>query len=263
MEKFPLRCHTCEKLLHSKNTHRDLGGALCSRCRAVFDLPNDSETVKEEQRQALRRPVEKLPEHFRLVDEPGVGLRLSWRHIGHAQLRSVMFCVLWFGGLAAGYTQGFPGGELTGTILLCTIIYLAIGALLTYVVLARFFNTTNLVVSSSELRTDHSPIPWPGIHPIPRREIKQVFCRQRSRTRRKNRVHFTYDVYIQCTDGTEQILVEGLIHANQAIFIEQLIERRLELVDTGVEGELALMAPPVEQLSMALPPNSASFDSRR
>ena len=83
----------------------------------------------------------------------------------------------------------------------------------------------------------NGPIPYPGNRTLDAGQISQLYCRERVR-RGKQSTYFTYDVNAAIEGQKEQKIVSGLDESEQALFIEQEIERFLKIPDTYVKGEV-------------------------
>ncbi len=101
-----------------------------------------------------------------------------------------------------------------------------------------FLNQTYIRISSSSLTIFHKSLPWPGGKVIEVGEIKQVFTKGKIH-RGKNGTSYTYDVFFQDQNSAEHKLVTGMDKPEQALYIEQEIEKTLGIRDTEVRGELS------------------------
>ena len=57
-------------------------------------------------------------------------------------------------------------------------------------------------------------------------------------SRNKNSVSYTYEVHMITSTNTHKVLLKKIDNAEQALYIEQEIERHLNIQDEAVRGEL-------------------------
>lgn len=105
-------------------------------------------------------------------------------------------------------------------------------------VLSWDYNVTTMFVNSTTIRADAAGIdvrhgPMPSLFGrgkrLAREQVKQLFA---------SNFGSMFMVKAQLVDGNELELVKPLISAEQALFVEQQLEKALGLVDYAVEGEL-------------------------
>lgn len=148
------------------------------------------------------------------------------------------FCVAWDSFLVFWYSMAINiqsnGVEIF--FILFPIVHVAVGAGLTYYVIASYVNTTIIRVSYERLMVKHGPVPWPGNKTIPCNSIAQLFCKEII-SRNKNGVSVTYTVSAILKNNTNIKLVSGLNLHEQALYIEQEIEKYLGIKDRPVKGE--------------------------
>lgn len=110
-------------------------------------------------------------------------------------------------------------------------------------VLSWDYNVTVMFVNSTTIRADASGVdvthgPMPSLFGRPRRlareRIKQLYA-----------ANFggLFQVKAQLVEGMEVDLVKPLVSAEQALFVEQQLEKALGLVDYAVDGELGGATP--------------------
>ena len=92
------------------------------------------------------------------------------------------------------------------------------------------------------LSVRHGPLPWRGNLDLPTDGIEQLFCQNKLRTNRDSDGHTTtsrqYEVHA-VIHGQKQKLLGGLHEADQALFVEQRLERFLGIEDRSVSGEMS------------------------
>jgi hypothetical protein len=175
------------------------------------------------------------------------GLRLTWRWYSMAAWGLAFFCVFWDGFLVFWYagatagidvSQGFEG--LRGPqlmMLLFPLLHVGVGLGITYFTACKFLNRTVVDVSPREIRVTIGPLPWPGNRSVAPLQVAQVYREEIVRNT-KNGQTVTYSVSAALKDGKKLKLLSGLDTADQALFLEQEIERHLGIRDQPVAGEM-------------------------
>jgi hypothetical protein len=167
--------------------------------------------------------------------EPRVILERHWRN--PALYPYLVFWVL-FDGLLLAYYAGLlnedPWGKETGFgALVFPLIQVGSVLFLTYATLCHLVNRTRIAVESGVLSVRHGPLPWPGNRTMAVAELSQLFCEEHV-TRKGPR---TYSVNALLKAGGKVTLLRGLKQPDQALYIEQLLETRLGIVDVPVPEE--------------------------
>ncbi|MCP4542601.1 MAG: hypothetical protein GY832_36225 [Chloroflexi bacterium] len=164
------------------------------------------------------------------------GLEIVRRWFSIQTVFLTFFVVFWDGFLVFWYTQAINTSNIM--MLVFPLLHVAIGVGLTYYVLASYVNRTYIRVNHSFLSIQHAPLPFPGNRTVDASDIKQVYSKENiSRSRRSNSV--TYEVHALTRNGRNLKLLSRLPNSEQALFIEQEIERFLRIQDVPVRGEIA------------------------
>ena len=113
-----------------------------------------------------------------------------------------------------------------------------------YNVTTMFVNTTTIQGDAAGVKVMHGPLPslFGQNQALARATVKQLFTAK---------FGAMFAVKAQLTDGKEVYLVRPLISAEQALFVEQQLEKALGLVDFAVEGELGSDALTLEGTPVA------------
>jgi len=175
------------------------------------------------------------------------GLRLTWRWMSPAAYFLVFFCVFWDGFLVFWYATATSdvdwsqGAEaLAGPrlmMLLFPLLHVAAGIGITYFTVCKFVNRTVVDVSPRELVVRIEPLPWPGKRAVAPLQIAQIY-REEVVRHGKNGTTITYQLSAALKDGKKLKLLSGLEAADQALYLEQEIERHLGIRDQPVAGEM-------------------------
>ena len=137
--------------------------------------------------------------------------------------------LFWFGtAIARGIWPMAAFGTLHG----------AVGIGLSYYVLAGYINRTVIKVNRNMLTIKHGPLPWFGNKQLHSHDLAQLYCKE-CMHRHKNSSSCTYEVHAILKDGQHAKLVTGLDESEQALYLEQEIERFLRIEDQPVRGEMS------------------------
>jgi len=237
-----IKCKHCNEVVDAEDINLDRMLGKCKSCNAVFSFEDqiDASGVKQGPRS---RGVVPLPKGF-VVEDDGRDLRISRRWFTPVAIFLLFFCVAWDGFLVFWYAMAL-GEKMPGPFgiffILFPICHVAVGVGLTYFMLALFLNSTTIVVSQGLLSVRHGPLPWKGVRDIPIKELDQVYCKEKQH-RSRNGSHTTFEVHaIQRgpkPEGGSLKLLSGLLEAEQALYIEQAIEKHLGIEDRFVGGEM-------------------------
>jgi hypothetical protein len=227
----------------------ETGFARCSSCDAVFDF---SRIVRGEgdggsgshvgvgsnvgvgPASSPPRPEVAMPRGI-VIEDLGRDLTIDRRWFSPGVLFLLLFAGLWDGFLIVTWTASFANGG-GSQVLLFTLLHAIAGAFLSYIAAASFLNTTRIAVDRDTLTVRHGPLPWPGAREIRIDRIEQFFTKEKMH-RGKHGVSYTYEVHVNERGEEPRKIVSGLRNKEQALFIEQALERHLHLADTPVPGE--------------------------
>lgn len=228
-----LSCQSCFTPFQPADINAELGLASCRRCNAVFDLK--ARAASEEKPAVSARVKVPLPPRFKVEEEPGV-LRLSWRWFTMQTLLLLLFCIAWDSFLTFWYGIALTAKNTPWIMVVFPIGHLAVGVGLTYSTIASLFNRSIVEVGLDTLRVRHGPIPWRGNVSLSAEDVVQVFCEESS-SRTRSGVSVRYSVNAVLHGNRTVRLLSGLEDRQQALYIEQAIERRLRIPDAVVPGE--------------------------
>lgn len=175
-----------------------------------------------------------LPARFTL-ERAGADISIRWKWMTPAVWIQVGVAIPWFGLLCLMLSELFAGSSpLMATILMSP--FLALGITGSYSLTCMLVNRTSVGVSGGQLTVSHRPLLWPGNRVMPKSDIQQLYCREKFHDKHRRTV--TYQVLLTRRDGTTIKLLGGLEELDQALFIEQELERALGITDRSIRGEL-------------------------
>ncbi|OGG55453.1 MAG: hypothetical protein A3F84_14975 [Candidatus Handelsmanbacteria bacterium RIFCSPLOWO2_12_FULL_64_10] len=168
------------------------------------------------------------------MQRSGAGLVITWRWFSLKYIFLTVFVLFWDGFLIFWYSMALRSDDWLP--ILFPIIHVAVGVGLTYSVLAGYLNKTRIQVTPRSLEIEHGPLPWPGKR-LEASYVKQLYCKERIQHSR-NSTSYSYELRAVTHDGGDRKLLKGLEEAEQALYLEQEIEKFLRIEDRPIRGEL-------------------------
>ena len=203
----------------------------CAACQASDAVGAGQPDVGPRPERAVQSEVA-LPKGFR-IEDLGTTLKLTRRWFSPIFIFLVFFCIFWDGSLIMAYALMSSAAEIG---MLCTLPHVGVGVGLTYYTLLGFVNRTEISVVGGQLSVEHLPLPWPGRRRLRSDEIEQLYCTEVVH-RGKNGTSYSYELHALLHDRKPLRLLSGLRVAEQARYVEQELERFLEIEDRLLEGE--------------------------
>ncbi len=225
-----LSCPNCKAEIHSADINIQQLVAKCSQCNHVFNF-------QPELAHAPRvRPEIPMPagiEAYSFLSE--LNLLIKWRQLGG--LGFFLFFTIFWNALVLPFALI---AIMTGNfeILLFISLHLSVGIGLLYYTTAKLINTTYITLSRRKLTIEHKPIPWifsPN-KTIDTADIEQFFVERYVASRTNNQPDYRFRI-IAIRKRDRITIMQGLTTAEQAQYIEQEMERFLQLPDRAVEEE--------------------------
>ena len=109
-----------------------------------------------------------------------------------------------------------------------------------YYALTLMVNRTITDITADRVSIKHQPLPFWFSKTITAEEIEQLYVK-RHRHKNKNRVWYTYELWVQRIDQDKHIrLIKGMEKPEQAFFLEQEMERFLGIEDSFVRDEFPI-----------------------
>jgi len=217
-----VRCSSCQAVIGPANIDLQREIATCTRCGRLTDLRGAPATAQgAPAAPRARRPVQ-LPFGMSMTTMPNrLVIRRRWLRRKHWFL----LCIIGAAGAYVAYL--WTALEPNAWLILGTIFVLSWN----YNLAAMFVNSTVITAAGDDVSVQHGPLPTP-------------FARNASAT--KSQIEQLYSatfgaafaVQAKLKSGEPLRLVAPLVAAEQAMFVEQSLERALGLVDFAVEGEL-------------------------
>lgn len=176
-----------------------------------------------------------LPDKM-VFEDHGHFIGITRRWFGLKIIFLTFFVIVWNGFLFSWYSTAIKSQDMM--TILFPLIHVAVGIGLTYYVIAGYLNKTYIRVDNSSIVIKHAPIPFFGNKTLSSSGIKQLYSKEKIRHSREGR-SVSYEVHVITYDRKNVKLLSGLESSEQALFIEQEIEKFLKIEDKTVKGELS------------------------
>lgn len=240
-------CPSCGARIPAEDMHLASMAARCRECHAFVDLraltqsavqlPVDPATGRVDWGDPRLAPLP-VPQPARItIERHGADLRISRRWFTFKHVFMAFFCVMWNGMLGFFFVTALASGAELSALFLFPLLHVAVGIGLAYATVAGFVNSTVLAVERGHLTVRHGPLPWMGNRDLSTSQIKQLFCEQKITNSRNGR-SVTYSVKAMTRNDTAVKLVSGLHAHDEALYVEQEIEKHLGIADQRVTSEM-------------------------
>jgi hypothetical protein len=145
------------------------------------------------------------------------------------------------------------------------LIFVVVGIGASYYALAGWFNRTHILVSHGEIVVRIRPLPFFGNKTLSAPDIKQLYAKEKISSSGEGGRRVTYEVHAITHSERNVKLVRGLNSREQALYIEQEIEKYLGIQDAPVRGELEYRRKvPIEPVKPGKPcPTCGNSNIRR
>lgn len=226
-----LKCPNCAAILRAEDWDMGTGMIKCGYCHSLSNIPISN----QEQGGFRARPEIPLPPGIQ-VQETMEGTVITRRWFNLAVAFLIPFCIAWDSFLIFWYSIALSG-KGPWIMAVFPLLHVAVGVGLTYYTLATLFNTTRIVAGRGFLRIQHGPLPWMGNTELPTGNLNQLYGKEKI-SRGKNGPHYQYELWAALHDGSTRKLLGAGITMEQALYLEQKLERALALKDRTMAGEL-------------------------
>lgn len=230
-EPTSLKCPNCAAILRAEDWDTSTGMIRCGYCHSLSNIP-----VSSPEHGGFRpRPEIPLPPGMQIQETMG-GTLLTRRWFNLAVVFLIPFCIAWDSFLIFWYSIALSG-KAPWIMAVFPIIHVAVGVGLTYYTIATLFNRTSILAGRGNLRIQHGPVPWKGNTDLSMASLNQLYCKEKI-SRGKNGPNYQYELWAALHDGSTRKLLGTGLTMEQALYIEQKLERALALKDRAMAGEL-------------------------
>ena len=232
-----LDCRNCGAALNEESIDEGLGVITCSHCGAIFER-NHSSGPSQAEANALNqkriRAQVPLPDAY-IVNREEDGLTVSWRWYQH---KFIVFAILAMGMNATSVMafEVFLRGETDVVEWLSLGVLSLVSIWLTYFAACLLINQTIVSVRDGVLAIRQKPIPTIGSLRVAADTLEQLFVIQEIKSTQHGACIF-FTVCALKSDQSTIRLIRGFGNLDQALWMEQEIEKTLGIRDRLVPGE--------------------------
>lgn len=226
-------CRQCGAPIKAENINLNNLMAKCDECDAVFSFADMYEGVSAKEKRT--KDVIDIPMPAGItIDNSGSRLRIQRSWFSWTIIFLLIFAIIWNGMIWGIFVPTFSGfNDAPGWFLLP---FIAVGLFLAAYVALSFVNHTEIEVDVQAVVIQHKPIPLPGKY-IDCADVEQIYTKRHVHSS-KNGTSYTYSLNVVLSGGKTQKLLGNLSSSDQALFMEQEIERFLAIEDRPVRGEM-------------------------
>jgi hypothetical protein len=213
----------------------------CEYCgnQHVFNVPRQMPQRRPASGEegARNRPSMPRPNNVSLRKR-GQNLELTWRWFSFKFIPLAFFCIAWDSFLCFWYGMALKmlsSGSFAWIMVVFPIAHVAVGVGLTYATLAGFLNTSTLRVDGQYFILHHDPLPWSGELKLPVSELEQIYCQLKHKSGENESTTYTLSAALK--DGRKIELLKDLDSPDIGVFMEQQLERWLNIPDRPMVGE--------------------------
>jgi hypothetical protein len=241
-----IQCERCGKRIPAEDVNLSVVLAKCRNCNAVFDFSSQVQlsTVPEAKLKRDRGELP-MPKQFR-VEKNNKGLVITRKWGRGIAVLFVIFSMFW-NLIVSVFVVAFLGGMMNPAhganqppqwfmgLFLTPFVLVGIGT--GWAALGLLLNRTTIRVDGARLSVSNGPIWWPGKRDLSTKDLDQLYCEEYVAYRENSVPVYRLRVQALCKDGSKIKLVPGMEDAGQALYLEQLLEKHLGIVDRPVSGE--------------------------
>jgi|AntRauTorckE5430_2_1112549.scaffolds.fasta_scaffold04932_6 hypothetical protein len=232
--KEKLSCPECRSQIAPEHINITMLLAKCSNCGLVFSFEDRAAAAL----QVAPVPSANLPEKDRgeIPMPPGIkaqallselNIQISWRNRVNGFL--TFFTVIWNIFVLPFAIFAITSGNFQ--VLLFLSLHLSVGIGLLYALLANLINTTTIQVTNQKLIIEHAPLPIPfrSNQEVPARDIRQLYVEEYVASTTNGRPDLRYALSARLPNKKRLQLTKGLKNPEEGLYIEQQIERFLDI----------------------------------
>lgn len=228
-----LACQACAAPLDPDDGTRSGGALRCRFCGAFT-------RVEGAPRLAALRGVAGRPRAI-TVEDTGGAVRITRRWYAPAYWVLLAFCFVWNGAVGVFLLLIVRKSGMPWLMLLFPVVHVTVGLGLLYFTLAGLLNRTVVEAERGHaLTVRHGPLPWPGAVALETSSVVQLFVTATRRVDRDGDPRTTYALAALTKAGARVPVLRTVgLPLEDALFLEQELERHLGLRDVPVAGEVA------------------------
>lgn len=240
-------CESCGSEIPAANINLQDRIAKCESCNNIFSISKLLDGIappkqsSQESSGYYQKSDVPLPKGV-TVEQDYEGLKITRKWFNLTAIFLTIFCLFWDGFMVMWFAISISTGAYEMAAF--GSIHAIVGICITYWCIALYLNKTTITVSSYLIKVHHSPLPFPGSKEHNIDQLNQVFIKERVRTSHSSGEYssssryYTYDIYILDGNNKETKILSNLNDKSQALYIEQEIEKYLDIEDRYVPGSI-------------------------
>lgn len=233
MNNRGIKCPKCGELVEIIDVTETIRMGKCPKCNHSFSVNFPEEVARD------ARPPVARPKGFD-VKVTGGEVSISWKWYKPRFALILIVGMAWTGVLMFGLMQNMDKIGVEDPLpLMMFITFTGIGGGLIYWALCGFVNETIVTAGNGVLRIEHKPLWWPGARVIKAENIAQLYGIKRVHQNRDGTEYIYYEVMMARKGSSlHQRIVGQLESPDEALYIEQQVEKNLGIVNQRVNGEI-------------------------
>jgi predicted Zn finger-like uncharacterized protein len=222
------QCKHCNAKIPDEDINPTQQLVKCPACNTVFSLNSEFEARLVQPQQwpgALefsRLKIETEGDNLHITRRWGFGQK----HVGAVTLGLVLL-----GAVLVGAVRS----QLPWVFVITPHAWIGFGAL--YYALTGLFNSSTITVNPGLLAIKHGPLPFRLNQQVEPATLKQLYTKQKIH-RQKNSVRYSYEIRFLTHNGQDRVLLKDFDKAEEAVYLERVIEHFLGIKDITVAGEV-------------------------
>jgi len=231
MQKYT--CAVCQTLLQYKDINVSTNTALCGNCSTVMDLTKlKLSQVDTEYKHKIQGPIDGIME---IRDGSGYSIEVDWRSFSNYKF-NLGFGVFMLVIMLGLFTVLIYNVEIVGSLLM--IPFVLVGGYLLYTGIAQYVNKSIFHFEDGSLTVHQYPL---SLHNkeklIPMDKIDQVYVRRIESGSSGKTKYYKHELLIKIQGEEDYKCISLFKDADEAYYLEGLIESHLGIEDQVVETE--------------------------
>ena len=234
MDAASLPCRFCETPIPATAINQLAMVAHCPACDSLYSISDaDLKAPDAQSSPALRIAV---PVNVQL-EQRGKDLHISYRMWGAAVRNTVIQAIFWDIVAIGWILVALSEDNIVMSLWSAAFVFLALS--LTYRALVNSLNHTSLIINPQEILVRQGPVPvWGGTLRLDRRGVEQVWCTQRLAYLVNKTPIYVFPIMLRLKGGRELSLIGNVPDLQQALYLEQQIEKAWAIADEPVTESL-------------------------
>lgn len=225
-------CSYCNTKVTANNINLESKIAKCASCDNIFSIKSQLETLKTKEREYISN----IPFVTMNKNDATITFNITWFKGYTEAIFLTLFSLFWNGFMLVWFSIALSSGQLT--MALFGSIHALIGLFLAYYTICLYVNTKIIIVDSKKIFLEDKPLPFFGNKIIDIEKAHQLYTKEIV-TYSKNRKNTSYKLAIITSKNKDFDLPIHFSKKDEALYLEQEIEKFLKIKDIEVSGEVA------------------------